>query len=607
MRWKIFLTVAIFILALHTISAGIYVLDEPHTLYNIGDEVNFSFSIESKIPVYGFVDADLFCEDNLKQNVFRSSVNLISNSSKTFNVSFFSDIKGDCYVKISLIDEEENTNNFYITDELDVKVFIDSKVFYPEEILKINGSVEKRNTNDLGYSILVKISDFYEKKYYFEKRDFYIENLFDSNVRAGNYTLSIYFEEKDIFGKIINRANYIDNVKILSKPNSIKIISDEIVKPPINLSSEIRLLDQSGTLMINEDVLVRLIDPQGRIGLERKVKSGDSLVLNFSSDSQRGGWKLKGIYGSLSMEKLIQIEENKEILVDFADNNSKIIIKNIGNVPYEGVFELKLSNGSEDVFDLINLNLSVSESVEEVFEREGIYNLTLGSKTYYNMPITRGGITGAAISEMDLNYPNIFLVIIFILFLLSGFILYTIVRKRNKDKILSGEELIVGDKPSKKEVIKTKSYDENRVKSIATSQINSLHEKSHTKKIYALFFKENLSENLKVILRKYGLQIHKFKDTNFCIFNSTKNPEDNLFKISKVIYDNSENKNILIHSIDFDNNLSILKSFLKIRGVFNLGGGGIYVSDKVYFGLSNKNDFMKVGSLEEHTFWLLKK
>ncbi len=598
-NFKVFIFLFVFFLVLHLVSSEIYILEEPLDSYNVGDELNFSFLVYSKLPYHGFVDCDFYCNDDFQKKIFRNSINLGANSSKNFDVSFFLDSPGNCYVKISAINKKEETSAFLVSNEIKLKVFLNSKEFFPNQTLKINGSVKKENSKNFDYSLSLKLSNFSEKKYYFNSQNFYINYTFPSDIPAKNYSLVLNIEEKDIFGKLINSASYTEEIKIFSVPTSLFINSGEEFKPPYNYSVVISLLDQSGRIIKGEDILIRLLSPKDYTIISQKIiKSGDNFSYFFLPNSTLGGWKLKAIYGSLYMEKLIQIQENKLIKINLTENNSKLIIKNLGNVEYNSPIELKLSNAYENSNSFLNLSIPVGGFYEYNFPKNGTYNVTIGNQTFYNVQLTGAVVSGQGFFKS--SHGKIVL-LFFVLIVLGVFFILFFQKTKHKCKKIKQKKIRLIKKHKQKEISKIAPLN------LAKKTLKEKKESNlDINRVYALFFKQNVSLGLKKILEKYGLRLHKFKGIYFTMFKSNKNFENSLFKISKMIYENSENKSILIHSAEFKKDVHILESFLKFKKVFEIQEKGIFVSQNIYEKLNNKIEFKNIGVFNNKNFWVWK-
>lgn len=599
MRYKsVVLLFFLGLLVLPFVSSEVYISKDPLTSYNVGDEVKFTFEVKSATPYYGFVDSDLYCDDSFEKNVFRSSVNLANNGSKSFEVSFFIKTGKECYVQVSFIKDKEKTEKFEVSPSLKSQVYLNSKSFQPGDVLKVNGTLIKENSKDFYYSVLMKLGNVTEKRFLFSTSEFYIEYPFESTTNAGNYSFSLEFEEKDIFGEVINVGFYSGSIKILAKPSSLFVVADEQIKPPFEYSANIQLLDQSKVLIKDEDVLVRLLEPNGRLNLEKIIKSGENFDFSFPSNSEFGGWKIKVIYGPLYTERLVQIDQNKEISIDLAENNTGLVITNRGNIPYEGVLELKMFNGSDEYPELISLNLSIDESLNKKFSKKGEYNLTIGNQTFSNVLIT-----GAVISTNNvIGYGSIG-VLLFLLGLIGAFIF---TKRKNKDfrKIKKNSRKFFQSKKSKTlENLSSQSppfsnLSQNSLKPTPKIGVKKRSENKSEKKIYGLFFKDDVSHELQNILRKYGFAIHKFGELSFSMFNSNKNPETKLVKLAKIIYQNSSNKRMFIHSKNFEKSPKFIGSFLDVKEVFSLESKGILISEEIYNNLENQTEFEKVSDFK---------
>ncbi|MBI2448751.1 hypothetical protein HYV49_00465 [Candidatus Pacearchaeota archaeon] len=233
----------------------------------------------------------------------------------------------------------------------------------------------------------------------------------------------------------------INSVLVSSQPTKIDISVDAIsIKPEGNITFRVMLYDQSNNL-VQDDVSVKISDPIRNIFFEKLVRTGENIVFPIGVNFTVGYWSIEASSNNIYTKTLFFVEKKEE--ADFNIINDKLIVKNIGNVPYQKTLQISIGDNDE----LRQMNIDVGGFVEfRLLAPEGLYRVrvTDGDKT---LAIDNVALTGNIVGVVGLSgrknilaaYPLVwlFLVIVigmFILILIErifkrGMVVKTIARK----------------------------------------------------------------------------------------------------------------------------------------------------------------------------------
>ncbi len=594
------------------VSGEIYIQDGPNNNYNVGDSIELIFSVEEDLPVNNYIRVDLECDDD-NRIVFLDYRNFAVKKKHEFDISFLA-IKDDknCVVHISFLDDNEDSKVFDISSDVNVKFNLNGKVFLPGEKIVVNGSVSKQANNDFNYSLEVELGDFYSKKIRFSENEFSFEIPLDEDIASDEYDLFIYVEEMNALDEIINTGSTYDELEVLSKASSIFIDSVVELKPPYNLSMNVSLLDQSYNFMENESLIIKVMDSNSNLVYQGIVLSGEEKFFSFLSNASRGGWIINAYYSNLSSSKSIYVFENKEISVFVVNGSNSLILNNVGNIDYEGIVEIVLNGNGDNRTYPLNVSLLKNESYLYYFEQNGLYNVTVGGQKFNNVVLT-----GSVIFADDFVESQIFYVIGLILFLLILvlFIRFRISRgtqninkvdKTNKfmkkEKKINAEKVeknnrkkvLRKNKKEKRKVLRNSRRNRKEGKSLEKLKENILEPKKNLK-LYGIFFRRPPTKEALALIEKYNFSINNVGSTSIALFKSFKKPEGKLLKLVCLLRDKTQNKDLLIHSVDLDTGKNTINNFPEIRSALNRFHG-IIISEEIYTDISNKNIFSHIGN-----------
>lgn len=569
-------------------NAGIFIDDSNLTDYNVGDAISFSFVVEEQLPVSKPVDVYFICDDE-DELVFKEFRNFAKDATQDFVFDFIADREGNCSFKIVFDDEVVSTNAFTISSDLTFDLTLQGKVFDPGERVFLKGEVSKIHNNNFSYDVHIEVGDFFTKDLHVNHSYFNVSFLLPASLAYGIYDVRVTVREFDLFDSVLNDAVFEDEIEILPKPTAIVIETEESFEPAYSLPVTAKLVDQSGMIITNESLFLKVFDITSQLYFDTIVSSGETVTINFSSNAVKGGWKITSFYGSISATKLVSVLPNAEVFVSFENGTSHVVISNVGNVPYEGIVLVKANNSLGVVEIPLNVvNLSVGDSQQNDLNLSGSYNLTVNGKEYRDVMVT-SPITGAAILDgVRLSYVAIFLSIFLIVILIFGFLFI-----RHKVKQTHKEDSFSTVMPTKQGNVSFKKVTLSEKKDFASDL--SLHEPQ--KKLYALFFDLKESDDigsLRDFLDRYGLKYYQMGDMHFTLLKSGKSPENKLIHLCSMVIGKTAVRNVFFHSVSLEKSSSIYSYFSGIRALLSMDKG-LVVSEDILKRLSTKNDFKELG------------
>ncbi len=394
MRKQLLLLVLLFALVLPLVRAEIF-LEQPSSIYNLGDEITLSATVDSLSDNY--FNLDFVCENGkvtITHDVLSSTI-----VKKTFLLTsaFIQDLKGQCYFVASYADSTAQTQAFTISDRVDASMSLDKKEFNPSEGVNIVLDAIKADKKPLnGFAeitfeqagISLNLPVINGKLVY----NFSLPN----NIAAGVYSIKTKVYEKDKQGNIINQANLENNVVVKQQAQFMEIvISDQEATPGVDYKFKIVVYDQTN----------QTIDTQARFSLlngndekisDKVVNSNDDILLTIAQNESPGYRTIIGKMDSFSTKRYFYIPEVKK--ASFEIINTTLKVTNVGNVPYNKNIEIGIGKNKE----VIELKLGISQSVN--------YNLQ-APKGNYDIAVTDGvqsfsansiPLTGDAVKVVDL-------------------------------------------------------------------------------------------------------------------------------------------------------------------------------------------------------------
>ena len=135
-------------------SAEIIIRQQPNEMYSVGDAVPIPITIKTISGVSKIFEMELVCQDTVPGEPIREGISLGPGEEKILTPTLLLTLEeigttiGVCKIKMSLGDDYIFTNEFEITNTIQLQTKIDVVEFNPGESLIIQGSAKKPNGAD---------------------------------------------------------------------------------------------------------------------------------------------------------------------------------------------------------------------------------------------------------------------------------------------------------------------------------------------------------------------------------------------------------------------------------------------------------------------------
>src|SRR3989338_3120856 len=247
-------------------SAEIF-LEQPASIYNLGDEITLSATVSELSDSY--FDMQLVCENGkvtITHDILSSTI-----VKKTFPLTkaFINDLLGQCYVIASYSDTSSQSQAFEISNRIDAYLELDKKEFNPSEavVLKLD-AVKATGKPVQGFASIT----FSEAGISLTKN--VVDGKFETNfsiplnMPSGIYSIKPDVYERDKQGETTNKALLENNLFVKQEPRVLEIsIENQEAKPGENYKFRLLIYDQINQTM---DVQARYSLFDGR-SEERRV------------------------------------------------------------------------------------------------------------------------------------------------------------------------------------------------------------------------------------------------------------------------------------------------------------------------------------------------
>ena len=431
-----FLIFTIFLISLA--SAEIIIHNQPNEVYSIGDTLTISATIKTLTSATDTFSMDLIC-DGQSINFYKNGISLSSGEEKKveasliFTKSLIGEIKGNCKVKGTFKGDYTLTNEFIVSNKMNLIPEPNNTKFVPGIPILIKGSATNENGEPANGFIDLKVvegdSVLISKHETINNGFFAIDITFPEKMEAGRYLLELSAYEEEP-GETINEKTNLGftayNIDIAQVPTSLEIILDKEIEPGTNVKIKAILHDQTGK---NIDSLVKIIikDDEKKLIEQTEKATNEYLEIPINYNQRSSVWEVNVEFDNLIAEATFFIQEKKDVNISLVNNT--LIITNVGNVHYNDSVTIKI--GEENIF--INTNLDVDESKR--------YLLTAPDGEYQISVLEEGGdelilssfLTGRTISAKEkTGIRGLFSFAWIFIILILGYVAYMLFKRQHK-------------------------------------------------------------------------------------------------------------------------------------------------------------------------------
>ena len=429
-------------------SAEIIITQQPDPLYNIGDIIDLPLKIVASTDVVDSFKMQLIC-NGIETEVLTKDIILNSGEEELIAAKIIltqertKRTTGTCKIKLGLGENYVLTNDFTISNLINLELKERQVEFAPGEAITIEGNAKKENKEFAEGFIDVKITgqDLSEPIEILDTVNlgyFFINFSLPKETKAGEYLVSLNVYEKNSEGEVTNNGETDFNILISQIPTSLEIVFDPVevssdenqgIEPGTDLKVKAVLHDQTGEKI--KSMAVITIKDENNIILQQTEKQTDEfLEFPISYNQPPEEWTVFAVSNKLTSEMNFKIKEKEDVRIDLT--NKTITISNTGNVFYNKSVLVKIGDSSVN----IDVNLKVDESQKySLSAPDGEYQVEIitdeGNKFTGMATLTGKAINVKKASEGVLTLARHPLVWIFIIAIL-GFIAFTIFKKGYK-------------------------------------------------------------------------------------------------------------------------------------------------------------------------------
>jgi hypothetical protein len=383
--------ISIFLIILFaTISAEIFLSKQPNQLYTLGENLNIVLGSDG---TEGWAKINLACENQTRLLFLNYLIDDQDHNLRfPLTKDFLKGMNGECYLDLIFKNQTKQSLKFTILDHLDIDVNFDSLKIDPNQTIKFSGTAKKPNgvTLEKGFA-----------EVFLDKTDIQIiipinSDKFEgtlnipSNIASGDYNLKVFAYEKE-GDEITNNGLKNFTLFISQKPTSLDLKIPDEITPGQDLEFKSNLYDQAGKTIDGEQVSLILRDSTREENLNILSKTGDTNYYKVRSNTPLGYMNITAKSNELITTGKVYVNENEQASFDLI--NDTLLIRNIGNIPYNNFIEILIGNETK----VLQLNLTLGESKEFYLEApDGNYNVSItdGKQNFSNSV----SLTGKAIS-----------------------------------------------------------------------------------------------------------------------------------------------------------------------------------------------------------------
>jgi hypothetical protein len=417
-------------------SAEIIINEQPKEVYNFGDTLPIDMTVKTTTDVSGYFYVNLFCKDNTKE-VGKIPLTLSSGEEDKIKFSLgitkdmIGELKGDCKIKGIFKEEYVLTNDFKISDLINIEMVLEKTEFNPGEKILIEGKAVKENKENANGFIELEI--IYDNASSISQlstinNGFFSVNLsFPEDMKAGACLVKLNAYEKNLEGEITNNGFKNYNIRINQIPTNLEIVFENSeVEPGTNLKVKTILHDQTGE-KIESVAIITIKNENNEIFGQTEKPTDEFLEFPVAYNEPPAEWTVVAVSNKMASEAIFKIKVKKSIVVEVI--NKTLILTNTGNVLYSDDILIKIGNNSLN----LNVNLGVDESQKYILSApNGKYQVEIitgeETKILEGVPLTGKAIDVKKAPDRVLTlvkYPAVWIFIIAIL----GFVAFIVFKK----------------------------------------------------------------------------------------------------------------------------------------------------------------------------------
>lgn len=376
-------------------SAAIKINQQPDPVYNLGDVIPISSTATSTTAVTGIFQMNLLCSSGNETNFYKIPVSLSPGEPKTIQSSLIlsrtiiGELKGTCRVNAFLGTDSVFTNDFQISDLINIESNISKTDFNPGESILVTGNAVKENGKPANGFIELNVLD--GNSTVLSRQGTANNGLFSANItllkdmKAGDYLIRIKAYEQ-LSGVETNNGSIDKNIYIKQVPTNLEIVFEQPgadIEPGTSVKVKAVLHDQTG-VKIDSLTFLTVKNSKDKILNQVEKPTDEFLEFPIAYNEAPSSWKVVAVSNKLTSESVFRILEKENATVEII--NKTVLITNTGNVPYNKTILVKIGNQPFN----IDVYLKIDQSQR--------WLLTAPDGEYPVEVINEGQITGASVA-----------------------------------------------------------------------------------------------------------------------------------------------------------------------------------------------------------------
>ena len=439
-----FLICAIFLVSFA--SAEIILNPQTKEIYNLGERINIPITVTTSEGIYDFLQVSLICNGQ-EQKLPKEEIDLPSNEVIKIEKSvflikkFINGLVGTCKIKAYFESSIENyvfSNEFKVSDSINIELETVQREFNPEEEILIEGKATKENgelVNGFLELIVVTENDSENKTYQEIVNNGFFSLSFSmpKDTKAEQYLVKLNIYEKDPLEEVTNKGFTDFNILIRQVPTSLEVVFEkQEVEPGTSLRLKAILHDQTGE-KIPSIAIITIKNKDDKIFEQVEKTTDEFLEFPIIYNEASSEWTVIAVSNKMITESHFIIIKKESVKTEII--NKTLILTNTGNIPYNKTLLIKIGNKT--------MNLNPYLEIDEVKKYtltapEGDYLVEIvadgENKTTKNVALTGSVINIKEASKVMVlvKYPLAWIFIIFIL----GFVVFMIFKKGYKKSFI---------------------------------------------------------------------------------------------------------------------------------------------------------------------------
>lgn len=359
---------------------------QPNNLYNVGDVADLTTNIITTTALNAFFSINLVC-NGVETQVHQQYLILSAGeqTSVPVRIPLISDFmdsqtSGTCKLKSMIKNSNSSILDYVLTDEflvsnlIEVSVSSTNKEFNPGELMMIFGNAVKENGENANGIAELNLTNGNNSVYsgFGTVRNgyFYFNFSLPQNIPAGQKLARLRVYEIGSSGQQTNKGFINFNILINQIPTTLDLVAKDNIKeilPGRTYSVKGILYDQTGE-RIDSAVNFIVKKSDGEVMGQEQAVTGKFVNIPISYNDAPDTWSILAESRNLNAVSSFNILKNEIVSVELI--NKTLLVTNRGNVYYNKPIQIKIGDKSVT----FNVSLGVDESKKYVLSApEGDY------------------------------------------------------------------------------------------------------------------------------------------------------------------------------------------------------------------------------------------